>query len=122
MKQATKGALLSGLVYPGTGQLFLGRMICGLAFIVLVTLSLGILIYRIAIRIYLIMDQMLLMRANNTLDYRKLIDLLNRAGYTNWDVELISLIVVVCCWVVSIVHAYYLGLNAERRQKSEVRI
>lgn len=114
MKQATKGAFLSGLVYPGTGQLYLGRMFSGLACMSLVTIGLGVLIYRIGMRIYLSMEQMLQMRANNILNYQKLIDLLNHAGYTSWDVELISFIVVVCCWIASIVHAYYLGKNADR--------
>lgn len=114
MKQAAKGAILSGLIYPGTGQLFFGRMLSGLAFIVLVTVGLGVLIYRIAMRIYLGMDQMLLMQDNNSLNFQKFKYFLNHAGYSSWDVELISLVAVVCCWISSIAHAYFVGKHLDQ--------
>ena len=109
MKQATKGACLSGLVYPGTGQLFFGRLLTGLAFISLTTIGLGVLIYRIAKRIYLVFDPVLEMLINKSLTFQEFKELLNQTGYSGWGLELTSLILVVFCWTVSIIHAYYLG-------------
>lgn len=109
MKQATKGACLSGLVYPGTGQLFFGRILTGLAFISLTTIGLGVLIYRIAKRIYLVFDPVLEMLLNKSLTFQEFKELLSQTGYSGWGLELTSLIVVVACWSVSIIHAYYLG-------------
>ena len=109
MKKATKGAYLSGLVYPGTGQLFFGRLLSGLAFISLTTIALGVLIYRIAKRIYRVFDPVLEKLVNKSLTFQEFKELLNQSGYSGWDLELTSLIVVVFCWTVSIIHAYYLG-------------
>jgi len=109
MKPATKGACLSGLVYPGTGQLFFGRILTGLAFISLTTIGLGVLIYRIAQRIYRAFDTVLEMLVNKSLTFQEFKELLSQTGYSSWDLELTSLIVVVVCWIVSIIHAYYMG-------------
>ncbi len=121
MKPSTKGAFLSGLVYPGTGQLFFGRIFSGLVCISLVTIGLGVLIYRIAIRIYLAIDRAMPMWDSNTLSLQKFINLMNQTEYSDWNVELTSLGVVILCWIVSIVHAFYLGFKKERSQKTEVR-
>lgn len=115
MKQSIKGTLLSGLAYPGLGQLFMGYIFSGAAFIGLTTIGLGIIVYRLAKRIYLIIDQILPMFAKDAVDFRKVIDLFNQSTYSNWDVELISTIVVVICWLTSIVHAYFLGKHLDRQ-------
>jgi len=109
MKPATKGACLSGLVYPGIGQLFFGRILTGLAFISLTTIGLGALIYRIAQRIYRAFGPVLEMLVNKSLTFQEFKELLSQTGYSSWDLELTSLIVVVVCWIVSIIHAYYMG-------------
>jgi hypothetical protein len=118
LKQATKGAFLSGLVYPGTGQMFFSRIITGLFFISFTTIGLGVLIYRIARRIYLVFDQVLPQSGNIPLSFKKLIGLLNQTEYSSWDVELISLLVVACCWIISIVHAYFVGRRLDRPEIS----
>jgi len=109
MKPATKGAYLSGLVYPGTGQLYFGRILTGLAFISLTTIGLGVLIFRIAKRIYRVFDPVLEMLINKSLTFQEFKELVNQTGYSGWDLEIASLIVVVVCWIVSIIHAYYMG-------------
>jgi TM2 domain-containing membrane protein YozV len=45
MKESTKGVLLSGLVYPGLGQLILGRITTGIIFILLTTTGFFIFIH-----------------------------------------------------------------------------
>ena len=44
MKPATKGVVLSGLVYPGIGQIFLGRKYSGLGIMIVSTIALVVLI------------------------------------------------------------------------------
>jgi hypothetical protein len=114
MKASTKGAFLSGLVYPGTGQMFFGRIFSGLACISLVTIGLGVLIYRFAKRIYLAIDPAIPMWDNNTLSFQKFITLMNQTEYAGWNVELFSLAVVVFCWITSFVHAYFVGKRLDR--------
>jgi len=116
MKQSIKGALLSGMAYPGLGQMFLGYILSGAAFIGLTTIGLGIIVYRLAKRIYSIIDQILPMITKDALDFRKIIDLSSQSTYPSWDADFISLIVIVLCWLTSAVHAYFLGKRLDRQQ------
>ena len=111
MKQATKGAFLSGLCYPGAGQMFFGRIYLGLGIITVTTIALVVLIYRIAMRIYRSMDPIIDMLATKSVTFQKIKLTLSQTGYGGWDMESISLIVFIFCWVASTVHAYYLGKN-----------
>ena len=117
MKPSTKGAFLSGLVYPGAGQMFFGRIFSGLICISLVTFGLAVLLYRIVKRIYFAIDLAIPMLDNHTFSFQKFIKLMNHADYPDWNVEFVSLGVVLLCWIASILHAYYLGLNKERAQR-----
>lgn len=109
MKPATKGLVLSGLVYPGAGQIFLGRIYTGLGVITLSTIALLVLIYRMAIRFYRGIDPLLEMLATKSLTFQNIKSILSQTGYASWDMEFISLIVFVFCWAASMVHAYCLG-------------
>lgn len=116
MKQSIKGALLSGLVYPGSGQLILGRIFAGGMFIVLSTIGMGVLLYRIAKRLYQILDQVLPMLAQDDLDFSKLIDSMDQSAYSSWDVEFISFFLFVICWVAAAIHAYVVGKRIDNRE------
>ena len=117
MKPATKGLVLSGLVYPGAGQIFLGRIYTGLGVIILSTIALLFLIYRMASRFYRGIDPLLEMLATKSLTFQNIKSMLSQTGYAGWDMEFISLIVFVCCWVGTAVHAYYLGKDAGRPER-----
>ena len=114
MKPANKGVILSGLVYPGIGQIFLGRIYSGLAIIVLSTISLIVLIYRIVVRFYRSIDPLLDLLTTKSLTFQSFKMVLNQSGYVSWKVELFSLIVFVFIWVAAMVHAYYLGKKVDR--------
>ena len=101
MKPATKGAILSGLCYPGAGQMFFGRIYLGLGIITVSTIALVVFIYRIAIRIYRSIDPLLDMLATKSLTFHKFKLSLSQTGYASWDLELISLIFLVFCWFAS---------------------
>ena len=116
MKQSIKGALLSGLVYPGSGQLILGRIFAGVTFVILTTIGFGVLIYRIAKRVHRILDQVLPMLAKDDLDFSKIIDSMDQSPYSSWDVELISSVLVVICWVCAAVHAYFVGKRIDNQE------
>lgn len=114
MKQATKGAFLSGLCYPGAGQMFFGRIYLGLGIITVTTIALIVLIYRFSIRIYRSLDPIFEMLKTTSLTFQKIKLSLSQTGYADWDLEFISLIVFIFCWAASTVHAYYLGKNNNR--------
>jgi hypothetical protein len=116
MQPATKGVILSGLVYPGIGQIFLGRKYSGLGIIIVSTIALVVLIYRVVIRFYRSLDPLIDLLMEKSLTFQSVKMVFNQSGYVSWKVELISLTVFVFCWVGAMVHAYYLGLNTDGSQ------
>ena len=109
MKASTRGMLLSGLVFPGLGQLILGRMASGIILVLLSTVTFVVLIYRIVARVYRLIDQILPLLADNALDVATLKELLVRDAAGGWGVEKICLIGLGICWLIAIGHAYFAG-------------
>jgi hypothetical protein len=109
MKESTRGVLLSGLVYPGIGQLILGQVTAGVLFILLTTAGLFAFIYRIVQRAVSGIDEILPLLANNEIDINTLNEQLSRDSAGGWGAEIISLIGVASCWLAAMVHAYFAG-------------
>ena len=109
MKESTKGMLLSGLVYPGLGQLMIGQVFSGVLFVLLTTAGFCVFIYRIIQRLAGAIDQILPLFANNELNLSTLKELLSRESAGGWGTETISLIGIAVCWLAAIVHAYVAG-------------
>ena len=101
--------LLSGLVYPGVGQLTLGRVPAGIVFICLTTAGLIVLIYRVVQRAVHVVDKLLPLLADNNVDVTTLNETIRRDSAAGWGLETISLAVIVSCWLLAIVHAYFIG-------------
>ena len=115
MKKATKGTLLSGLVYPGVGQLTLGRVPAGIVFICLTTAGLVVLIYRLVQRAVHVIDKLLPLLADNNLDVTTLNEAIRRDSEAGWGLETVSLIVIAGCWLGAIGHAYYVGKKIDEQ-------
>ena len=109
MKESTKGALLSFLVYPGLGQLVLGFKSSGVLFAALSTGCLLLISYRLTMRIYQALDPIISLLANNSLSLSKAVEILNQSSYSSWRVEGFSLGALLLCWVAAGLHAYFAG-------------
>lgn len=114
MKESTKGALLSALVYPGLGQLVLGLKLSAALFSVSTTAGLLVIIYRLTMRIYGALDPVLSSLADHALSWSKFIEIVNRSPYGSWRVEGISLGFLLSCWAAASVHAYLAGRKIDR--------
>ncbi len=115
MKESTKGALLSALVFPGLGQLVLGSKLSGAFFAALTIGGLLVIIYRITIRVNRALDPILSSLAENTLNWSKLVEIVNRSPYDSWRVEGFSLVFLLACWAGAGVHAYLAGQKVDRQ-------
>lgn len=115
MKESVKGVILSGLVYPGVGQLVAGSVLTGAGFVSVTTAGLLIILYRLTQRIYHAIDQLLALLNGETPNIATFIQLISRSTYKNWRVESFCLILVMCCWLVSILHAYLIGRKRDRK-------
>lgn len=118
MKASTRGMLLSGLVYPGLGQLLLGHKPSGIMFALGTSAGLIVLTYRLVLRAYRVMDQAISRLVDNALDMKALKELIEHSSAGGWGIETISLIVIVGCWLAAIVHAYFVGKKIEAQSRS----
>jgi TM2 domain-containing membrane protein YozV len=114
MKASTRGMLLSGLVYPGLGQMLLGHKLTGIMLILGTSAGLIVLTYRLVQRTYRIMEQAIPRLADEALDLQTLKDLVERCSAGGWGVEVICLIGITGCWLLAIVHAYFIGRKIDR--------
>jgi hypothetical protein len=114
MKASTKGALLSLLIYPGVGQLALGFKISGVLFAVLATAGLLVVLFRITVRVFHALDLILSSLAENTLHWSKLFQIVSRSPYDSWQVEGISLVCMLLCWIAAGLHAYLAGQRIDK--------
>ena len=117
MKASIKGVLLSGLVYPGVGQLILGRAVSGILFIVLATAGFIVLIYRMIQRCSRLIEQVLPLLADNRLNAATLKQILDADSGGGWRLETISLIVLGGSWLAAMVHAYVVGRKIDRQSR-----
>jgi TM2 domain-containing membrane protein YozV len=119
MKASTRGMLLSGLVYPGLGQLILGRWISGIVLVLFATVTFVVLIYRVVERVYRLADQILPLLAENALDVETFKELLARDAAGGWGVEKICLVGLAVVWLVAIGHAYVAGKEIDSQSLSK---
>ena len=110
MNRSSKAALLSGLVFPGVGQMFLGRKLLGVAFIGLTAAGIAGIVAGLMQRLPLIMDLLQKELQQGTLDSARILEISNQAAASGATaLENIGMILVVSCWVASIVHAFVAG-------------
>jgi hypothetical protein len=111
MKTAIKAALLSALVFPGTGQMYLKRYVRGLIPIVLTLVGLGVWIAQATVGA--------LQELEKIQSRGGLVDLdgvANRAAASSASGDWYSPLIVpmiVGCWLFSVIDAYRLGKRKE---------
>ncbi|OIP46239.1 MAG: hypothetical protein COX17_11120 [Deltaproteobacteria bacterium CG23_combo_of_CG06-09_8_20_14_all_60_8] len=106
MKPSIKAALLSGLLFPGLGQWTLGRRKLGVAIITLTLLGAGGLIWGVARKIPLLVQQVMRAMEQGAISYAGIYDLSMQAVRNHdWWLERGGLYLMVGCWLFSIGHA-----------------
>jgi hypothetical protein len=112
MKPSTKAALLSGLAFPGTGQIHLKRLRRGITIMVCVLAGIGFIVWVATIRALAILDQ--LQNQSSRVDMETISKLtLTSSADASPYYDLIWMFIV-CCWLFSIVDAYRIGKRMER--------
>lgn len=108
MNRAIKAALLSGLVFPGLGQLFLKQYQRGIGLMLAVLAGLSVLIFNAVRKALAVLEQA--QTANGTIDMEKAAAIAAQAGSaTDGYLFNTALGVVLFCWAFGIVDAYNSG-------------
>jgi TM2 domain-containing membrane protein YozV len=119
MKTSIKAALLSALVFPGLGQMYLKRYVRGMIPMVLVLAGLGVLIVQAAVGALKVLDKMQIQIQGGTVDMNAVSNL--AAGSSTHGDPYSSLITIgiAVCWIFSVIDAYRLGKEKDRRNSEE---
>jgi hypothetical protein len=111
MKKAIKAALLSALVFPGVGQMYLKRYARGLIPMVLTLAGLGVWIVDATVRALRELDRIQIQGGlidPNAIAARAAAS----SGSGEWYSPLILPMIIVC-WLLSVIDAYRLGKGKE---------
>lgn len=106
MKKSSKAALLSALLFPGVGQMYLKRYLRGLLPMVLVLTGLGFLIARATLRTLEALDKI---QAGGSLDMNVASNLAATSAASGDKYSSVIVLVMSCCWLFSVIDAYRLG-------------
>lgn len=108
MSRSTNAALLSALVVPGAGHLYLKRYLRGIALIVTSLACLWVFLERAMQQASIVLER--LASEGGALDAGRIADLVTQTsnGSASLAVTVASL-VLAACWVIGIVDAYRLG-------------
>lgn len=117
MKRPLKAALISGLVFPGAGQLWLKYYFRGIALIVVVSACVAVIVQKAGQQAFAILEKM--ESEGGTVD---MIAMLKSAGEAPEDLLTRSAsALLVLCWVVGMVDAYIMGKKKDLADQSKHR-
>jgi TM2 domain-containing membrane protein YozV len=113
MKISYKAALLSAFVFPGAGQLYLKRYWQGLSIMVIALAGFGYIIWQTTVSVLHRFDGLWDKLQDGKTDVQGIADMIGASPMNTSPYDNIILLVVICCWIISIVDAYISGKRKE---------
>ena len=108
MKNSLKGALLSGLVFPGLGQIVLKHYKRGFALILTVLISLVAVVAKASQQAVAIIEK--IQSEGGVIDMRTISNSATQASTTSASLIInLLLLLIMVCWVIGAVDAYRIG-------------
>jgi len=117
MRPSTKAALLSGLAFPGTGQIHLNYLRRGIMIIMCVASGIGVIVWVAVVKALAILEQ--LERQSGRIDMETVSSLARTTAAGAFSPSDLVLLFIVCCWLFSIVDAYRIGKRMERPRNNQ---
>ena len=108
MNNSQKGAIWSGLVFPGLGQIFLKHYKRGIAILVTVLVGLSVIIVVAIKKAFIILEK--IDSEGRAIDMNTVLDVVSQAS-TNSDslIFTFSLLLITFCWIFGVVDAFRIG-------------
>jgi TM2 domain-containing membrane protein YozV len=117
MKHSIKGALLSGLLFPGLGQIAMKHYIKGMVLIVTVFAAIIMLVVEATQRAQAILQQ--IQAEGGTVSMYTITDAANRSvEESGGTVSSVALLLIVACWCYGVVDAYLIGKKIDSGNNS----
>jgi len=117
MSNSLKAALLSGLVFPGIGQVVLKRYRRGVVLMLIVLACLFIIVAKAVQQAFSILKQIEL--AGGTINVDAILNVATQSS-TNSDSLLFNsiLLLIIVCWILGVVDAYRIGKKRDLEEQS----
>jgi len=118
MSNSLKGALFSGLVFPGLGQIILKRYKRGIALILTVLVSLFVIVLKAVQQALATLEKIDLQDGN--IDFSTVSNAANNAVSTSDSLIFnLGLILIILCWIIGTVDAYRIGKKKDLEEQSK---
>ncbi|MEN8200856.1 MAG: hypothetical protein ABFR63_12370 [Thermodesulfobacteriota bacterium] len=116
MSNALKGLLFSAFIFPGAGQILLARYRRGFLFFVLAFVG-GIFCVTGMVRQAVVVLQDLAARGEVINTPKVMSIVADISNYTSSLMVKVSFLILVCCWLVSVVDAWRIGRKIDMEQQ-----
>lgn len=117
MDNAAKGALLSGLVFPGLGQIILKHYGRGVILLIVTTLGLVAIMVEAIQLTYTLMEKIAL--AGGIVEIGDIWEMAVGVSSASAVIKIYILLVLLTgCWIISIIDAYLIGRKIDKAQMS----
>jgi len=119
MKNSIKGALLSGLVFPGLGQMILRRYGRGISFILIVTCGLAVFFVIALQRAFAIINKLL--AEGGMIDINTISKAATQATSSSDNLIMtFCLLLILICWIISTFDAYRIGRKIDIQKSKSI--
>jgi TM2 domain-containing membrane protein YozV len=119
MRKSLKGALLSGLVFPGYGQFVMKHYIRGIALMLMCLTGLVLIGVKVRQQISIVFEK--IEYGDGAIDMSEILNAVNLADTTSGDVIYrFASLLLLFCWIIGIIDAYRIGRkkDLDEQQKS----
>ena len=116
MKNSVKGALLSGLVYPGLGQVNLKYYKSGIALILITSVSIVLIIVKAVQQAFIILQTIEM--EGGVITMSAILNTATQASSTSSGFMFkIAFLVIILCWIIGFVDAYRIGKKKDVKER-----
>ncbi len=110
-----RGAFLSGLVFPGLGQIVLKHYTRGIALMLTISVSLVVIIVKAVQQALVILQKIEL--EGGIIDMSTISNAATQASAASDSLILnLALLLIIFCWIIGIIDAYRIGKKKDREQ------
>jgi len=121
MNNSLKGALLSGLLFPGLGQVFLKHYKRGIALMLTVLVSLLVIVVEAVQKAFTILEK--IESEGGTIDMNSISNAATQASTTSGSLIFsFALLLIIFCWLIGVVDAYRIGKKKDMEQQSTSQV
>jgi hypothetical protein len=111
-----KGALLSGLVFPGLGQVVLKHYKRGIALMLTVLVSLSVIVLKVVQQAFTILEK--IEPGGRAIDMSTISQAATQAFATSGSLSITFLFsLIILCWIVGVVDAYRIGKKMDLKEQ-----